>query len=108
VVTIAEQAERKGVRLGEFSVLSRGVVGNAEDFNPEFLKLVPAVPQPVGFERSTGGTGLRIEEKQVWTTLEIATRHRRAVVGLELEINKRLADGNHLSSSCVADRCAYQ
>jgi len=109
VVAVAEQAERQRVLFGELPVLFRGVVGNAENLDPEFLELVPAVPQPVGFERSTGGTGLRVKEEEERAALEIGTRHRGAIMGLEFEIDKRLADGNHLSGSFgVADRGAHR
>jgi hypothetical protein len=109
VVAVAEQAERQRVFFSEPPVLFRAVVGNAENLDPEFPELAPAVPQPVGFERSTGGTGLRVKEKKERAALEIGTRHRRAIMGLELEIDKRLANGNHLSGSFgVADRGAQR
>ena len=73
VITVAEQAERKIVFFGELSVLFRAVVGNPQNFDAEFLEFVPAVPQLVGLERSTGGAGLWIEEKQKRATLEICT-----------------------------------
>ena len=63
VVAVAEKAEWKSVLFGELPVLLRGVVGNAEHFDSEFLELIPAVPQLVGFERSTGGAGLGVKEK---------------------------------------------
>ena len=73
VVAVAEQAERKSVLFGELSVLFGAVVRNTEHFDSEFLEFVPAVPQLVGFERSTGGTGLWIEEEQERAALEIGT-----------------------------------
>jgi hypothetical protein len=104
VVAIAEEAERQRVLVGEPAVLLRRVVGDAEYLDPEFLELVPAVPQLVGLQRSTGGVGLGIEEEQERATLEVGTRNRGAVMGLELEIDKWLSDGNHLSNSFgVAD-----
>ena len=103
VVAVAEQAERKSVLFGELPVLFGAVVGNTKHFNAEFLEFVPAVPQPVGFERSTGGAGLWIEEEQERATLEIGTRYRGAVLGLEFEINEWFSDGDHLSSSSVPD-----
>ena len=72
VITVAEQAERKIVFFGELSVLFRAVVGNPQNFDAEFLEFVPAVPQLVGFECSTGGTGLGIEKEQKRATLEIS------------------------------------
>jgi len=72
MVAVAEQTERKIVLFGELSVLFRAIVGNTEDFDAEFLEFVPAVPQLVGFECSTGGAGLWIEEEQKRATLEIS------------------------------------
>ena len=63
MVAVAEQTERKIVLFGELSVLFRAIVGNTENFDAEFLEFVPAVPQLVCFERSTGGAGLWIEEE---------------------------------------------
>jgi len=104
VVAVAEKAEWKSVLFGELPVLLRGVVGNAEHFDSEFLEFVPAVPQLVGFERSTGGAGLGIEEEQERTTLEVGTRNRSAIVSLQFEINKHFSDWNHLTSCSVSDR----
>ncbi len=104
VVAVAEKAEWKSVLFGELPVLLRGVVGNAEHFDSEFLEFVPAVPQLVGFERSTGGAGLWIEEEQEWTTLEVGTRNRSAIVSLQFEIDKHFSDWNHLTSCSVSDR----
>jgi len=104
VAAVAEKAKWKSVLFGELPVLLRAVVGNAEHFDFEFLEFVPAVPQLVGFQRSTGGAGLWIEEKQERATLEIGARYRGAVLGLEFEIDKRLSDWNHLTSCSVSDR----
>ena len=108
MVAVAEQAERQSVFLGEFPVLLRRVIRDTENFDAEFLEFVPAVPQLVGFERSTGGAGLWIEEEQKRPPLEIGARYRGAVLGFEFEIDKRLSDRNHLSSSSVSDRGRHQ
>lgn len=102
-VAIAEKAERKGVLLGELPVLFRAVVGNTEHLDSEFLEFIPAVPQPVRFQRSTRGAGLWIEEQQERATFEISPRHRGAIMGLEFKIDEWLSDGNHVSSSGVSD-----
>ena len=103
VVAITEKPERKGVLFGELTVLLRAVVGDAEHLDSEFLEFIPAVPQPVGFQRSTRGAGLWIEEQQERATLEISPRHRGAIMGLEFKIDEWLFDGNHVSSSSVSD-----
>ena len=109
VVAIAEEAERKRVFFGELPVILRGVVGDPEHFDPDFLELVPAVPQPPGLQSSTGSVGLRVEVKQKRATLEVGARHRGAIVGFELETGEWFADGNHVSSaSSVADRGAHR
>ena len=108
MVAVAEQAERQSVFLGEFPVLLRRVIRDTDNFDAEFLEFVPAVPQLVCFERSTGGAGLWIEEEQKRPPLEIGARYRGAVLGFEFEIDKRLSDRNHLSSSSVSDRGRHQ
>ena len=72
-IAVAEQAELEVVFFGEFPVLLWAVVGNTENFDAELLEFVPAVPQLVGFESSTGGAGLWIEEEQKRATFEIGT-----------------------------------
>jgi len=104
VVAVAEQAERQSVFLGKFPVLLRRVIRDTENFDAEFLEFVPAVPQLVCFERSTGGAGLWIEEEQKRPTFEIGARYRGAILGFEFEIDKRLSDWNHLTSCSVSDR----
>ena len=104
VVAVAEKAEWKSVLFGKLPVPLRAVIGNAEHFDFEFLEFVPAVPQLVGFQRSTGGAGLWIEEKEERTTFEVGARYRGTVLGLEFEIDKRLSDWNHLTSCSVSDR----
>jgi len=108
VAAVAEQTERKIVLFGELSVLFRAIVGNTEDFDAEFLEFVPAVPQLVGFECSTGCAGLGIEKEQERTTFEIGTRNRSAIMGLQFEIDKRFSDWNHLTSCSVSDRNEHQ
>ena len=73
MIVVGEQAEGKAVLFGELAVLFGAVVGNAENNDAEFLEVVPAVPQPVRFQRSTGGAGLWIEEEQERAPLEFGT-----------------------------------
>jgi hypothetical protein len=52
---VREQAEWKIIFLSELPVFLRAVVGHAEHLDPEVLELLPAVTQPGGLQRSTGG-----------------------------------------------------
>lgn len=76
VVAIAEKPEWESVLLGEGPILLRRVVGDAEDLDSEILQLVPAVPQLVCLQRSTGGVGFGVEEEQKWPALEVPARYR--------------------------------
>ena len=104
VIAVAEQPERKYILLSELPVLLRGVIRDPKHFDSELLDIGPAVTQLVGFQRSTGGIGLGIEEKKEWVTLEVGARYHAAVVGLEHKVDEYLSNGNHLFISfAVAD-----
>lgn len=104
VIAVAEQPERECILLSELPVLPRGVIRDSKHVDSELLDIVPAVTQLVGFQRSTGGIGLGVEEKKKWMTLEVGARYRAAVVGLEHKVDEYLSNGNHLFISfAVAD-----
>jgi hypothetical protein len=95
-ISVAEEAERETVFLREGSVLLGLVVRDAEDFDPELLEVIPAVPQLGGFQCSTGGVGLGVEEEQKRLSFEVRARDRGTVMGRKLEFDEGFTDRNHV------------
>jgi hypothetical protein len=95
LVAIRQEPERQFVLLGPFPVVLGFVEADTNDIDPASLEIGPAVPQLVGFQRSTTGVGLGIEKEQIGVALQIGARHVRAVVGGKIECGEWLSGFEH-------------
>jgi hypothetical protein len=82
---IAEQREIEFVFLSEGSESFDGVGAQAEDDNAEFVEFFFCVTKLGRFNRSTGGVGFGVEEKEDALAGEVFERDFSVFVGLKTE-----------------------
>jgi hypothetical protein len=90
LLRVAEEPVRVGESLGERAVRLDGIEADPEDDAVLGLEVAGSITEPVALARSTRGIGQRVVPEEDVRPAERGQRHRRAVVGRQLEVGREI------------------